>query len=102
MTSGRLAAVDIAAGVNTSLYTTPEAKPMEVTVNIANRNDKDVIIRLALLDGAIGTLDGSDYIEYDVTIRAKGLIERSGIQMSPHQSLVGYSDTGNVSFQVWS
>ena len=102
MTSGRLAAVDITGGINTSLYTTPEAKPMEVTVNIANRNDEDVVIWLALLDGAIGTLVNADWIEYDVTIRANGLIERSGIQMSPNQSLVGYSDTNNVIFQVWS
>lgn len=102
MTSGRLAAKDITAGTNTSIYTAPEQHPMNVTVAITNRNDEDVVIRLALLDGAIGTLDGSDYIEYDVTIRPYGLIERSGIQMTPAQSIVGYSDTSNVSFQVWA
>ncbi|GAG20099.1 unnamed protein product, partial [marine sediment metagenome] len=46
------------------------------------------------------TLDDADYLEYDVTIRANGLIIRSGIELAPTQSLVGYSDTSNVSFQV--
>ena len=97
MTSGRLSAVDITAGVNTSLYTCPTSFPMKVTVSITNRNNKDVVIRLARLDG---TLDDADYIEYDITIRANGLIERFGIELAPTQSLVGYSDTSNVSFQV--
>lgn len=101
MASGRLGAVDISATTNTSLYVVPASTVATVNVSIANRNASAVVIRLAHLNGAIGTLANEDYIEYDVTIPANGVLERSGIVMATTHSLVGYSDTANVSFQVW-
>lgn len=100
MPSGRLAAIDIDAGVDTLLYTAPGGRAFNVTVRICNRNTDDVKIRLALLKGAMQSFSPEDYLEYNVWIRANGLIERSGISMAQYQSLVGYSDTANVSFQV--
>ena len=102
MTSGRLAAVDISAGTNTLIYTVAGSKSFSVTVNISNRNDSDAVIRLAFVDGVLANLADADYIEYDVTVRAGGLIERSGIEMTPGQSIIGYSNKNNVSFQVWA
>lgn len=100
MPSGLLAAVDIEAGVSTLIYQAPGGRAFNVTVRICNRNDSDVKIRLALVSGDLGDLAGADYIEYDTILRANGIIERSTISMSQQQSLIGYSDTGNVSFQV--
>lgn len=102
MTSGRLAAVNVDAGTNTLIYTIAGSKPFSVTVNMCNRNSSDVTVRLALVDGVLANLSDEDYIEYDVVIRAGGLVERSGIDMTPGQSLIGYSNKGNVSFQVWA
>lgn len=100
MASGRLNAVDLSAGVNTLLYTMPGGRAMNVSVRIANRNDDDVLIRLALLDGDLSTLADEDYLEYDSVLRANGYIEHEIISMSQKQSLVGYSSLGNVSVQV--
>lgn len=100
MPSGRLAAVNIEPGVNTLIYTAPGGRAMNVTVRICNRNDVDVNVRLALLDGDLSTLADEDYFEYDTILRANGNIERSKVSIAQYQSLIGYSDTGNVSFQV--
>lgn len=100
MPSGRLAAIDINAGVNTLIYTAPGGRAMNVTIRICNRNTDDVKIRLALLDGELPTLANEDYLEYDTILRANGNIERSVVSIAQYQSLIGYSDTANVSFQV--
>lgn len=102
MPSGRLTALEIPAGVNTLIYTAPGGMSRTVTINICNRNDADVAIRLALLDRGIDTLANEDWLEYGTIIRANGMLEREGITMSQEQTLVGYSDTSNVSVSVWS
>lgn len=101
MASGRIAAVDMPAGVNTVLYEMPTGRILVLNVGISNRNDEDVKIRLALVDGGINDLADSDYLEYNTVVRANGMLERSGIALAGEQSLIGYSDTGNVSFTVW-
>ena len=100
MPSGKLAAIDIDAGISTLIYQAPGGCAFNVTVRICNRNDSDVKIRLALTSGGLDTLAYADYLEYNTIIRATGLIDRSDISLAQYQSLVGYSDTGNVSFQV--
>jgi len=102
MASGRLAAIDMVGRVNTLIYTAVDPYSFKVTISICNRNNSDVVIRLALVDGVVVDLDNADYIEYDVVIRAGGLIERPGIGMLEDQSLVGYSNKSNVSFTVWA
>ena len=103
MTLGRLAAIDINAGINTLIYTVPERTgEFSATFNICNRNDSDVVIRFAIVDGVLADLAVEDWTEYNITIRAGGLIERSELKMKSGQSIVGYSDSGNVGFQVWA
>jgi len=102
MTLGRLSAKSLAAGTNTLIYTAPErSSGIKATVNICNRNTVDATIRLALVPQYAGALDVADYIEYDVVLRPGGVIERTGIQMVIGQSIVGYSDISNVTFQMW-
>ena len=101
MPSGRLAAIDITAGVSTLIYSAPGGRAIKVTVSICNRGTKDALIRLALLDGDLDTLADEDYIEYDTILRVGGIIERSGLTMAQYQSFIGYSDADNVSFQIW-
>jgi hypothetical protein len=72
MPSGRLAAIDISAGVSTLIYQVPGGRAFEVSVGICNRNNEDAVIRLALLNSGLETLAAEDYIEYDVVIRPLG------------------------------
>jgi len=100
MASGRIATVDMPAGVNTVLYTMPVGVILVLTVGICNRNSSDVKIRLAFTDG--GDLTDADYLEYDTIVRANGVFERTGIALAGEQVLIGYSDKENVSFAIWA
>ena len=93
MASGILAAIEMLAGVDTLLYTMPSGIARKVTVNICNKNTSDVLIRLV----AAGIS-----LEYDTTIRANGVLEKTEIALGGEQILRGYSDSANVDFVVWS
>ncbi|MCP4343300.1 MAG: hypothetical protein GY799_31600, partial [Desulfobulbaceae bacterium] len=93
--------VDLNATTNTTVYTVPASTVSVVNVNICNRNASSIVVRLAHLNGAIGTLGNEDYIEYDETIGANGILERTGIAMAATHTIMAYSDTANVSVQVW-
>jgi len=102
MPSGRLAAVDIQAGINTLIYQASGGKALNTTIRVCNRNDKDVKIRLGLTgDGGLASLTDADWsLEYDTTIRANGNLERFEVSIAGYQAIVGYSDTSKVTFQV--
>lgn len=101
MASGRITTVDMPAGVNTVLYTMPVGTIQVLTVGVCNRNSSDVKIRLAFTDGATEPTN-ADYLEYNTIVRANGVFERTGIALAGEQVLIGYSDTGNVSFGIWN
>lgn len=92
MPSGILATVDMSAGVDTLIYKMPSGMARRVTVNICNKNSSDVLIRL--------TAAGIN-LEYDTTIRANGVLEKTEIALGGEQSLRGYSNSANVHFAVW-
>jgi len=95
MATGRLGHADLAAGTNTSLYTVPANTFGIVTLSICNRGNSAISVRVAV--ASAGTPLASEYIEYDVEILAKGVLERSGIAMAAGQILVVYSSAANVS-----
>ena len=100
MASGRLGAASLAATTNTSIYVVPASTVAVVNINVCNRNATAIVLRLMHLNGAIGTLAVEDYIEYDITIPANGILERTGIVMAATHVVGAYSDTANVTVQV--
>lgn len=101
MSSGRLGAADLAATTNTGVYTAPSGVVATVNVNVCNRNSAAVAVRVAAIDGAIGAISAEDYIEYDTPIGVNGVLERTGVVLAAGQTIGAYSDTANVSVQVW-
>lgn len=101
MSSGRLGAEDLAATTDTTIYTVPASTVATVCVNVCNRNASNVTVRLAAVDGLIGALTDADYFEYNTILLLNEALERTGIVMSAGQTIVAYSDTANVSVQVW-
>jgi|TARA_A200000159_G_scaffold4357_1_gene4211 hypothetical protein len=95
MATGRLGHADLAAATNTSLYTVPANNFAIATVSVCNRGNAAVSIRLAV--ASAGSPANSEYIEYDVELLPKGVLERSGIAMAAGQILVVYSSAANVS-----
>ena len=99
MTIGRLAASDLAATTNTSVYTVTAGKTGSFSVNVCNRNAASVKVRIALAASATPT--AGEWIEYDATIAANGVLERTGLVLDATKIVVAYSDTANVSVTAY-
>ncbi len=103
MSSGRLAGMSVTGGVNTTLYTAPSntAGAVPVTIGVANRTTKDAKIRIAIVAKG-DTVSDDDWLEYDVTIRVGGVIERSDVNLAVGDFIVVYSDKSNITFTAWA
>jgi hypothetical protein len=95
MATGRLNGVDITTTAATSVYTCPATTFSVVSVSICNRSASAVTVRLALTSTG-ATPATTDYLEYDSSLSANGVLERTGIVMSAANQLVVTAGTGNV------
>jgi hypothetical protein len=95
MATGRLNGVDITTTSATSVYTCPASTFSVVSVSICNRSASAVTVRLALTTTG-STPATTDYLEYDSSLSANGVLERTGIVMTAANQLVVTAGTGNV------
>jgi hypothetical protein len=86
MATGRLGVADLAAATNTTLYTCPSNTFAVVTVSVCNRGATALTVRLAIASSA--TPSNSEYIEYDVSLLSKGVLERTGLVLDAGKLLV--------------
>ena len=98
MATGRLGASDISATTNTTVYTCPADTYAVVAINICNRGSTSAALRLALASADSPT--AAEYIEYDVDVFAKNVLERTGLVLAAGQKLVVYSSAANISAVV--
>ena len=99
MASGILGQSAPSATTNTSVYTVPASTLAVVNVMIINRsaaNPADVRIALA----ASGTPNNEEYIEYDVSVPPKGVLERTGMALQASKSVIVYTSTADTSVTV--
>lgn len=102
MATGRLGAANLSAATNTTVYDCPDATFAVVTLSICNRSASTVTIQVAIcLAATAATPDTSEYIEFDTTLSAKGVLERTGIVMAADQRLVVRSSATSVSAVVY-
>lgn len=94
MATGRLGVQDLSATTDTTLYTCPADTFSVVTVSICNRGTSVAQVRLAL--STSGTPGAADYLEFDVDLPAKGVLERTGIVMDASKVLVVRSSATSV------
>ena len=87
MATGRLGIVDLAATTLKTLYTCPATTFTVASVNICNRTAAPVTVRVAV--ASVATPTNAEYIEYDTTIAANQVLERTGIVMDNNQQTGG-------------
>jgi len=95
MATGRLGVADLTAATDTSVYTVPSTTFSVVSLSVCNRGNAPIAVRVAV--AASGTPTNAEYIEYDVEIGAKGVLERTGIMMDEGKVLVVRASAANVS-----
>ena len=99
MATGRLGVADLSAATNTTLYTVPASTFSVVTVSVCNRGATAATVRIAI--AASASPSDSEYIEYDVSLAAKGVLERTGIVMDAGKLLVVRSSAISVNAVVY-
>lgn len=102
MATGRLGAADLSATTYTTVYTVPASTFSVVTINLCNRNATSVTVRIAITTtGGPAAPSSSEFIEYDSTLVANGVLERTGIVMDAGKIVSVYTTTGSVSATVF-
>jgi len=87
MATGRLGTANITTTANTTIYTVPSSTFSVVSVSICNRNSSTAAtIKVAVASSASPGLD--EWIEYDTSLVASGVVERTGLVMAANQILV--------------
>jgi hypothetical protein len=87
MATGRLGTANITTTANTTIYTVPSSTFAVVSVSICNRNSSTAAtIRVAVASSASPNAD--EWIEYDTSLVASGVVERTGLVMAANQVLV--------------
>jgi hypothetical protein len=87
MPTGRLGTANITTTANTTIYTVPSSTFSVVSVSVCNRNSSTAAtIRIAVSGSASPNPD--EYIEYDTSLVASGVVERTGLVLAANQNLV--------------
>jgi hypothetical protein len=99
MATGRLGTADLAAATNTTVYTCPVDTFAVVTVSVCNRGTNTATVQLAVCNTA--TPANSEYLEFDTSLSAKGVLERTGIVLDAGKLLVVRSSAVSVNAVVY-
>lgn len=99
MPSGILGQSAPAATTNTTVYTVPSGKVATFNINFVNRGSSSATVRLAI--ASTGTPADSEWIEYDSTVPANGVLERTGIVAQAAERVVAFASTANTSINVY-
>ena len=94
MATGILGTADLSANTNTTLYTTPSSTFTVATISFCNRSTSEVTVSIALEKS--DTTGNSEWIEFESTIPAKGVLERSGIVLNAGRKIVVKSSATSV------
>lgn len=95
MATGRLGTADLAADSEEIIYTCPQDTFTVASVSFCNRGNNGVAVRLAIASGTEAEPD--EFLEFDVEILGKGVLERTGIIVGAGQNLIARASAPNVS-----
>ena len=90
MASGVQGKVDVSSANTWTQIVAATAGVKVVTLNIVNRQSSATTVRVALRDAA-GNVTDADCIEFDVSLPANGVLERTGIVLDANNGLHVYA-----------
>jgi hypothetical protein len=99
MPTGRLGTANITTTNASTAYTVPTATFSVVSVNIVNRSSSAAaLIRLAVSSSS--TPNADEWIEFDSSLVANGVLERTGIVMDAGKLIVVQTTTSTPTLSV--
>jgi hypothetical protein len=99
MPTGRLGTANITTTNATTVYTVPATTFSVVSVNVVNRSSSAAaLIRLAVSSSATPSVD--EWIEFDSSLVANGVLERTGIVMDATKLIVVQTTTSTPTLSV--
>lgn len=98
MASGILGKADLVFSTNTVVFTA-SAVVTVATVNICNRNATAANVHVAI--DANTNPANSSYIEFNASVPAGGVLERTGLVLQSGQKIVVNSTANNMSVNVY-
>jgi len=99
MATGRLGTANITTTSENTVYTVPASTFSVVSVNVVNRSSSaTAAIRIAVATSA--TPGPAEYIEYDSSLVANGVLERTGIVMKTGELIVVQTPTSSPTLSV--
>jgi hypothetical protein len=98
MATGRLGIQDLAATTYTNLYKVDVDLFTVASISLCNRSAGNISVRIAVTttDGPSAPLN-SEFIEYDVVIAPKGVLERTGLVLAAGQIVSVYASGTGIS-----
>jgi hypothetical protein len=99
-TNGKLGSWNLSAGIPQAIYVCNNEQASVVTLNVCNRGNVPALIRVAISTSATQPAD-AEYIEFDLELLPKAVLERTGLIISPNQYLFVKSDTALCNAVVW-
>ena len=90
MASGVQGKVDVSSANTWTQIVAATAGVKVVTLNVVNRQSSATTVRVALRDAVVNVTD-ADCIEYDVSLPANGVLERTGIVLDSSNGLHVYA-----------
>lgn len=99
MANGILGQSAPTATTNTTVYTVPAGITSTFTVSICNTGTVPITARLAI--ASTGTPASSEWLEYDASIPASGVLERTGIVAQAAERVVVYVSAATAAVSVF-
>lgn len=101
MASGRLGAYDLLENIPQSIYVCPTDDLASATVNVVNRRTDYANVTLAITDAPNIITDTDAYLEIEVPIPPKGVMERTQVMIPSGKYLTVKSDKKFVNVTAW-
>ena len=99
MATGRLGTANITTTNATSVYTVPASTFSVVSVNVVNRSSSATVqIRMAI--ASTSTPGADEWIEFDSSLVANGVLERTGLVLDAGKILVVQTPTATPAISV--
>ena len=98
MASGKLGSAALAANTNSTVYTVPASTVATLNVAIVNRGDAAAVVNISI--GTTTTPGNADYVEFGVSVPAKGVLERTALVAGAGERVIVRSSTPDCSVRV--